>query len=251
MNLSDVWNRPYSASPRLGAVLFDLDGTLVDTAPGMSQALNRLLTSQGLEPLTHEIIRPHVSGGTRALLQLARTLTAMPCDEDPRWREAFLEHYAMTATHDVAFFPGIVELLATLGDWHVPWAIVTNKPQDLAESIMDFLRPQLDGRAAAPRCLVGGGSAFRPKPDPAGILHALACCHTLPQHAVMVGDDQRDIAAGHAAGVHTVAATYGYIPHHEQPASWQAHALCASPRAILDHLAILRTPLPTWQAAKG
>lgn len=242
--------RPFSASPSLGAVLFDLDGTLVDTAPGMAQALNRLLISQGLEPLAHDTIRPHVSGGSSAMLRLARTLTGLPCNEEPRWREAFLAHYAMTLTHEARFFPGIVELLAALQDWHVPWAIVTNKPHDLAERLMGFLRPHLDGRAAAPCCLVGGGRTFRPKPDPAGILHAVSCCHALPQHAVMVGDDRRDIAAGHAAGVYTVAATYGYIPRQEQPASWQAHALCASPRAILEHLATLGTQLLPWPAAQ-
>jgi phosphoglycolate phosphatase len=231
-------------------VLFDLDGTLVDTAPGMAQALNRLLASRDLETLPYPVIRPHVSGGLRALLRLATQETGVSF-ADPTWNCSFLEHYAVTMTHGIGFFPGIVELLAQLHAWSVPWAIVTNKPQHLAEKVMDFLLPTLDGRAVPPCCLVGGGSTFKPKPDPAGILHALGCCHTLPQQAVMVGDDARDIAAGHAADVHTLAATYGYISPHEQPASWGAHALCASPLAILDHLAALRPQPPSWQTARA
>ena len=235
---------------RLGAVLFDLDGTLVDTAPGMAQALNRLLASRGLATLPYPVIRPHVSGGTRALLKLATQETGLSF-ADPSWNCTFLEHYAVTMTHGIGFFPGIVELLAQLHAWSVPWAIVTNKPQHLAEKVMDFLLPALDGRAVPPCCLVGGGSTFKPKPDPAGTLHALVCCDALPQQAVMVGDDQRDIVAGHAAGVYTVAATYGYIPLREEPSGWGAHALCASPLAVLDHLATLRTQQPSWQTARA
>ena len=240
----------HDSPPRLGAVLFDLDGTLVDTAPGMAGALNRLLARKGLSELPFSTIRPHVSGGTRALLKLATQETGVSFT-DPSWSCAFLEHYAVTLTHGIAFFPGIIDLLAQLHAWSVPWAIVTNKPQDLAERVMDVLLPGLDGRAAEPCCLVGGGSTFKPKPDPAGILHALGCCHTLPQQAVMVGDDARDIAAGHAADVHTLAATYGYIPPHEQPSGWGAHALCASPQAALDYLATLRAQLPSWQTARA
>lgn len=250
MNHLDSYYQASDIQPRLGAVLFDLDGTLVDTAPGMAQALNRLLASQGLAVLPYAVIRPHVSGGTRALLKLATQETGVSF-EGPSWSCSFLEHYALTITHGISFFPGIIELLAELHAWNVPWAIVTNKPQDLAERVIDFLFPALDGRAAKPCCLVGGGNTFKPKPDPAGTLHALVCCDVLLQQAVMVGDDQRDIAVGHAAGIHTVAATYGYIPPHEQPASWGAHALCASPQAVLDYLTFLRSQQPSWQTARA
>ena len=250
MNPRDSSYQETDIQSRLGAVLFDLDGTLVDTAPGMAQALNRLLASQGLASLPYPVIRPHVSGGTRALLKLATQETGVSF-ADPTWNCSFLEHYAVTMTHGLDFFSGIVELLAQLHAWSVPWGIVTNKPQHLAERVMDFLLPALDGRVASPCCLVGGGNTFKPKPDPAGILHALVCCDALSQQAVMVGDDQRDIAAGHAAGIHTLAVTYGYIPPHEQPSGWGAHALCASPLAVLDYLATLRAQQPSWQTARA
>lgn len=212
------------------AVLFDLDGTLADTAPDLGGALNRLLVEEGRDPLALSQLRPHVSGGARGLIQIGFKLA--PGDaEFAELVSRFLVHYQGALCTGTALFPGMMELLDTIEERGIKWGVVTNKAQRFTLPLVEQLG--LRHRAA---CIVSGDTALRPKPDPAPLLLACAALQVAPERAIYVGDDLRDIVAGRAAGLFTVTAAYGYLGGDEPFETWQADSIVNEPSEILGLL---------------
>jgi phosphoglycolate phosphatase len=211
------------------AVLFDLDGTLADTAPDLAAAVNRLRADQGLAPLPIEKLRPFASAGARGLVHAG--FGVKPGDaEYEALREAFLEHYAERTCVQTRLFPGIAELLGELGRREVAWGIVTNKALRFTERVVAAL-------ALAPDCVVGGDSTAHLKPHPASLLLAAEKLRLQPGHCFYLGDDLRDIQAARAAGMRPVAVEWGYHhPDNAAPGAWQADALINHPVELLPIL---------------
>jgi len=213
----------------LRAVLFDLDGTLADTAPDLAAALNRLRAEQHLEPLALEKVRPFASAGARGLVHAG--FGVKPGDaEYHALREAFLEFYAERPCVETRLFPGIGELLAELARRSIAWGVVTNKATRYTEQV-------LEGLGLAPACVVCGDTTPHLKPHPAPMLHALGLLALPAAQCVYLGDDLRDIQAGRAAGMRTVAVDWGY--HHPDsggPGTWQADAVISKPRDLVGLL---------------
>ena len=208
-------------------VLFDLDGTLVDTAGDLAQALNRTLLNHGREALPHEAIRPYVSLGGMALVKLGFG----PDRTEPEFdalREELLASYSDKLCQYSRLFPGMERLLDRLDETGVAWGIVTNKPGWLTNPLMQAL--QLDERAG---CIVSGDTLEQRKPHPAPLLHACELLRRRPVSALYVGDARRDIEAGLSAGMTTLVAAYGYIGAGEDPATWGAHGYVNAPAEIL------------------
>ncbi|HEY6898017.1 MAG TPA: HAD-IA family hydrolase [Rhodocyclaceae bacterium] len=209
------------------AVLFDLDGTLADTAPDLGGALNRLLEEEGRAVLPHEALRPHVSGGARALLRAGFGLS--PDDARyPAMQQRFLAHYEAHICVGTRLFPGMAEVLEQLDNLGLPWGIVTNK-------IARYTLPVVAGLGLAERsaCVVSGDSAARPKPAPDSLLLACQQAGVTPGEAIYVGDDLRDIQAGKAAGMGTIAAAWGYLGDGPDIAEWNGDHIIQRPQEIL------------------
>ncbi len=210
----------------LSTVLFDLDGTLLDTAPDLAWALNEVRAANGLPALEFERIRPHVSHGSFAL-------TKIGCDasegsaEFERFRLAVLELYSENVARETQLFEGMDQLLDDLDSRSIPWGIVTNKPGWLTVPLLQQLN--LQSRAGV---VVSGDTAPEKKPHPAPLLLAAEHMGTPPGECVYVGDAERDVAAGKAAGMYTLAALYGYIGADDVPSNWGADALIRSPLDI-------------------
>jgi N-acetyl-D-muramate 6-phosphate phosphatase len=205
------------------AVLFDLDGTLVDTAPDLGAAANRVRAELGLEPLPLERYRPVASAGARGLLGVA--LDLKPDHPDfPVRRDSFIAHYASRIALDSRLFAGIDAALAHYESRRTPWGIVTNKPQWLTDRLLDELR--LTRRAAV---ILGQSETVKPKPAPDGLLRAAEMLRLQPSDCVYVGDDQRDITAARAAGMPVVAVGWGYVGYGAPIESWGADAILQSP----------------------
>nr|WP_198982811.1 HAD-IA family hydrolase [Herbaspirillum sp. ASV7] len=211
------------------AILFDLDGTLADTAPDLAAAANFLRQERGLEDAPYEILRPVASAGARGLIGAA--LGIHPGDEQyEALRVRFLDRYQANMTTHSQLFEGVPELLAQLQSRGIAWGIVTNK----AARFTDVLAPQIGlGHAG---CIVSGDTTPHPKPHPAPLLEAARRLQLDAPDCWYVGDDLRDIQAGRAAGMPTVAAAWGYCGHSE-PAGWDADALLHHPLHLLDLLA--------------
>ena len=220
-----MMDRSDTAAIRL--VLFDLDGTLADTAPDLAGAVNACLLGRGRAALPLEALRPWASHGARGLIQQAFGLH--PGDSGyEALRVEFVDRYELALCRHTTLFPGVAEMLDTLDEAGVGWGIVTNKVARLTDPLVRLLG--LDARAA---CVVSGDTAARPKPDPAPIVYALNACACAPAAGVYVGDDQRDILAGRAAGVRTFAAAYGYSAERDNVAGWQADHIIAQPADLL------------------
>jgi phosphoglycolate phosphatase len=212
------------------AVLFDLDGTLVDTAPDLGYALNLQRARHGLPPLPDEAIRPQASHGARGLLGVGFDLHA----DDSRFahmREEFLQLYADNICRHSRPFPGILELLDALEQRGLAWGVVTNKPARFTEPLMSVL--DLAERAA---CIVSGDTCPQPKPHPAPMLAAAELCGALPAQCLYLGDAERDIQAAHAAAMPALVAAWGYLDAADQPHTWGAHAEIRHPIETLDYL---------------
>lgn len=211
------------------AVLFDLDGTLADTAPDLADAVNRMLREQGHEPLALERLRPFASAGARGLLQVAFGIKP----EDAEYaalRETFLECYAERICRHTRLFPGMAELLEALQGRGVPWGIVTNKATRFTEKIVLELKLK-------PDCVACGDTTPHLKPHPASLLHAAAQLNLAPGNCLYLGDDLRDMKAAHAAGARPIAVEWGYHhPDHGGPGTWEADAVIAHPMEVLSHL---------------
>jgi len=212
------------------AVLFDLDGTLADTAPDLARALNRLRAANDLAPLSPEITRPYTSSGARGLLKVGFGLN--PGDERyEALKLQFLDFYAAGICVDTRLFDGMAELLAQFDQDRLPWGVVTNKAERFTLPLLQGLR--LAGRAA---CVVGGDTTARLKPHPDSLLHAAAALQLPPSACLYVGDDLRDVQASRAAGMRALAARYGYLGDGGPIESWQADAIIDHPRQVLDYL---------------
>jgi phosphoglycolate phosphatase len=199
------------------AVLFDLDGTLLDTAPDFVRAVNQLRKEQDLLPLEAELIRTTVSDGARALIELSFQLKEG--DEGFEYlKMRLLELYIDNICVDTVPFPGISELLHALADRDIHWGIVTNKPSTYTDPLLAAI--QLVPAHATAIC---PDHVTKGKPDPEGLL--LACQHIncSPGNTLYIGDHLRDIEAGLAAGMTTIAAGYGYIKEDDDANTWGAH----------------------------
>jgi phosphoglycolate phosphatase len=221
-------------------VLLDLDGTLLDTAPDMAAALNRLRVESGRAALDPSAIRPHVSHGAAALVRLG--FPDVPEDEFQRLRERFLVVYASDIASATTVFPGFEAVLAALEAQRVLWGVVTNKQTSLTTPLLEHMR--LTRRAA---CVVCGDTTGQRKPHPAPLLHAAGLLGLEPRQCVYVGDAERDVQAGRAAGMHTLIALFGYLGEHDRPELWQADALIQEPGELLGWLNGTRTGAPGAQ----
>jgi 2-phosphoglycolate phosphatase len=212
---------------RIRTVLFDLDGTLADTAPDLAAALNALLVEENRPALPFRVIRPVVSHGSTGLLQLGFGLK--PTDADfVRLRERLLALYAANLCHETRVFPGVTELLARLVARDIKWGIVTNKPAFLTEPLIAQL-----ALAHAPACVVSGDTVTNRKPHPEPMLHACAIARAQPSETLYVGDAERDIRAGRDAGMKTLVALFGYIEENEEPERWGADGMIDAPLDVL------------------
>ena len=212
------------------AVLFDLDGTLADTAPDLGYALNQQRIARGLSTIPLELIRTEASAGARGLLGLGFNIS--PSDSDyPDMREEFLDLYAARLCHDTQLFPGVSELLDQLDIRKLPWGIVTNKPARFAKPLIHLLG--LSQRAA---CLISGGDTTHSKPHPEPLLTASHALAIAPDTCIYLGDDMRDVEASLAAGMEPVIARYGYLGNGHPPESWGARYLIDHPRELLAYL---------------
>jgi N-acetyl-D-muramate 6-phosphate phosphatase len=214
-------------------ILFDLDGTLVDTAPDLGHALNLQLIRHGKAPLADAAIRPFASHGSRGLVGLGFGI--MPADDNfIAMRDEYLNIYESVFTHSPILLPGMAELLQAIENKGLKWGIVTNKPRRFTEGLIESMGLNLENRAA---CIVCGDDAPQPKPSPATLLMACEQVGVKPENCVYVGDAERDIIAGKAAGMKTVVALFGYIDVTDKPTEWGADALIHKPNELLDFLA--------------
>ena len=214
------------------AVLLDLDGTFADTAPDLAAALNHVRGLHQLPPLPPETVRPQASHGSIGLLKLGFNIEP----DAPNFaalRETFLNYYDTHICVHTTLFPGMAQLIETLEQRNLPWGIVTNKPHRFTVPLMQAL-----GYARRAACLVSGDTCARAKPYPDPLLKASELLRVAPQRCLYLGDDQRDIQAGRAAGTKTLIARYGYIAAQENLAAWQADGTIHSPMELIAHLAL-------------
>lgn len=219
------------------AILFDLDGTLADTAPDLAAAVNRLRTERGLEPTPYAVLRPTASAGARGMIGAAFGLT--PADQGyEELRLAWFDNYQAAMAVHSTLFGGVIELLDGLAEAGIAWGIVTNKPARFTDPLV----PQI-GLAHA-GCIISGDTMAHPKPHPAPLLEGARRLGVAPEQCWYVGDDLRDIEAGHAAGMITVACAWGYCGA-IAPATWGAEHLLATPADLLELVrAALAAPAP-------
>lgn len=212
------------------AVLFDLDGTLVDTAPDLGYALNLQRGIHGLPPLADEIIRPQASHGARGLLMLGFGISPEDSGFGPM-RQEFLQLYADNLCRHSRLFEGMADALAELESRKLPWGVVTNKPARFTEPLLSLL--DLAERAA---CIVSGDTCPEPKPHPGPLLHASELIGIAPAHCLYVGDAERDVEAARNAGMPCIVAHYGYLDQSDQPDAWGAAGLIQQPQELLNFL---------------
>jgi phosphoglycolate phosphatase len=215
---------------KVKAVLFDLDGTLADTSPDMTVALNKLLTKYGRQTLDYELVRKNTSRGSVAMIQLGFDET-LEEKHSNQLRDEFLQLYAEDLCNQTQLFPGVAELLDTLDESNIPWGVVTNKPGMLAEPLVQKL--DIAFRAV---CMVSGDSLSRRKPDPDQLHHAANMLGISEEDTIYMGDDPRDVQAGKAAGMKTAVAAYGYIQDEHDPRTWGADVVFQKPLELKDWL---------------
>ncbi|MDP0589849.1 MAG: HAD-IA family hydrolase [Candidatus Endonucleobacter bathymodioli] len=220
----------------ISGVFFDLDGTLLDTADDFIFAVNHLLQDYNKPPKDCDIIRKHVSAGSRTLTAMAFNLDPDHPDIEPA-RQQLLSHYEkyindLQRPSPAAIYPGIQTLLNELEQRDIPWGIVTNKPEVYTTPLLK--QTKLYSRAKAIIC---PEHVTQPKPDPEALLLACIQANCSPNTSIYIGDHKRDIDAGKMAGMTTVAALYGYINDDDNPRNWQADFLAESVRDIHQWLA--------------
>ena len=208
------------------ALLFDLDGTLADTAPDLAAAVNRLRADRGMQPTPYDVLRPTASAGARGMIGAAFGLT--PADDGyEALRLAWFDNYQEAIAVHTTLFGGVHELLDGLTESGLKWGIVTNKPARFTDPLV----PQIGlGHAG---CVVSGDTTGHAKPHPAPLLEGAARLGTAPHACWYVGDDLRDIEAGRAAGMVTVACAWGYCGAIE-PSNWGADYLLDTPADLLE-----------------
>ena len=215
----------------LHAILFDLDGTLADTAPDMAYALNQVLREYRRPTLPLARIRPLVSRGGRALIELGFGI-APEHPLFPDLHQRFLAVYADNVANESQLFPGMATVLARLEACAIPWGIVTNKPESLTDSLVTALGL---GRRAG--CVVGGDTLATRKPHPAPLFYACEQLQVEPARCLFVGDAPRDVEAGQRAGMRTIVALFGYIGEWENPREWGADATISAPLELVPWFA--------------
>ena len=220
-------------------ILFDLDGTLVDTAPDLAHALNLQLLNHGKAPLPYESVRPFASHGSRGLVGLGFGVT--PKDANfIAMRDEYLNIYDTVYTRSPLLLAGIADLLQAIESKGLTWGIVTNKPRRFTVGLIESMGLNLEKRAA---CIVCGDDAPQPKPSPATLLMACEQIGVKPENCIYVGDAERDIQAGRAAGMKTVVALFGYIDVTDEPAKWGADAMILTPIELIPILKTSSTKL--------
>ncbi len=212
------------------AVLFDLDGTLIDSAPDLGAAADKMRVDRGLPSLPLEGYRHMAGAGARGMLGIAFGMTPDHPEYDVM-REEFFRNYERCMTERTRAFQGVGELIESLLGQGLAWGVVTNKS-------MRFTGPLVQAMPlfASAGAVVGGDTTPHPKPHPAPLLEAARRLSLNPQDCVYVGDDERDVAAGRAAGMATVAAGYGYLGANAEARRWGADAHIASPLELLGLL---------------
>jgi phosphoglycolate phosphatase len=218
----------------IDAVLFDLDGTLLDTAPDMAAALNTLRAEEGSAELPFTHVRSHVSHGGAALVRLG--FPEARDAEFERLRSRLLKLYRADIPRATRLFDGLAGVLEELESQHVPWGVVTNKPGWLTEPLLAAL-----GLATRAGCVVSGDTVAQRKPHPLPLLHAARLIGLEPLRCLYVGDAERDVRAGKAAGMRTLIARYGYLGPDDQPRAWHADGMVDAPGEILTWMRELRT----------
>jgi N-acetyl-D-muramate 6-phosphate phosphatase len=216
----------------LQAVFFDLDGTLADTADDLATPVNRMRIERGLEPLPLELLRPFASMGARGLIGKALGIT--PADDAfEALRQDFLRRYEQAMVVHTRLFEGMEDVLRQIEAGGLRWGVVSNKFERFVRPIVAQL-----GLAERSATAIGGDTTPFAKPHPEPLLHAARLTDVDPRRCVYVGDDLRDIEAGRAAGMFTVAAAYGYCGDALPPSQWGADAVIESPRALTGLLGL-------------
>jgi len=208
------------------AILFDLDGTLADTAPDLTYALNRVRAARGLPPLPLAATRPVASQGARGLIGAGFSIHPGDSGYD-QLRDEFLAVYADNLCRETRLFAGIPELLDRLEARALPWGVVTNKAERFTFPLLDLLKVR--SRSA---CVIGGDTTGKIKPHPEPLLAASRAIGLAPQSCIYVGDDRRDVEAGQAAGMKTAIAKWGYL-NGQDPENWNADHMIEEPRDLL------------------
>ena len=214
----------------IDAVLFDLDGTLIDSAPDLGAAADKMRTDRGLASLPLSQYRPMAGAGARGMIAVAFGLTP----DDARFdalKEEFFSNYELRLTELTYVFEGVAELIAHIGQAGLGWGVVTNKSARFTVPLTQAI--PLFNTAGA---IVSGDTTAHAKPHPAPLLEAARRLEVLPARCIYVGDDERDIVAGRAAGMPTVAAAYGYLGQAADTQGWNADFTIATPSALLNLL---------------
>jgi phosphoglycolate phosphatase len=209
------------------AVLFDLDGTLLDTANDLGEALNYVLKTKGLKSVDKQTYRPIASDGSKGLLELGfgDRLSEFDFEE---LRTEFLNYYEKNIAVHTSLYPGITELLSSLNSMNISWGIVTNKPEYLSKLLVPQF-PQFNQC----KTLIGGDTLAQRKPDPAPVLFACKEIGCEPKDCIYVGDAPRDIEAGNRAEMYTIIAQWGYILDVNECDNWAADVMTLNPLDIL------------------
>jgi len=222
--------RKMTHTPCLDTILFDLDGTLADTAPDLARTLNLLLVERNKPELPFEDIRPHVSNGAAALITLGFDMNSDVPAFAPL-RQRFLDLYTENLCQRTTLFPGMDELLDQIDRQSMHWGVITNKPARFTEPLLKAL-----GIAQRAACIISGDTTSKRKPDPEPMYLACKKIGVQPENCLYVGDARRDIDAGLNAGMQTLVANFGYISNQDDPGDWQAHGIIDTPLAIIDWL---------------
>ena len=214
--------------PGLSCVLFDLDGTLLNTAPDLTTALNKALTHFNFPEVSINAITPYISYGAAVMIDTAleQEVAAAIKADILEWLLNYYENHIADATE---LYPGMPELLETLENKGIPWGVVTNKRERMTHPLMHAL--DLTKRSA---CIICGDTTAHSKPHPEPMLTACRQVQVPPEACLYIGDAQHDISAGKAANMKTLAATWGYLKPDDKPQEWGADALINHPNEILD-----------------
>ena len=213
-------------------VLFDLDGTLIDSAPDLAAAVEKMRTDRGLVPLPYSMYRPMAGAGARGMIGVGFGIASDHADYE-ELKEEFFRNYEACMTQRTFEFEGVSELIAGLDRAEIRWGVVTNKSERFALPLTQAM-PLF--RSA--QTVVGGDSTPHAKPHPAPLLEAARRMGVAPGRCAYVGDDERDIVAGRAAGMPTVAALFGYLGLNTDTEQWKADAVIATPVELLHLLQI-------------